>query len=456
MTPEAVDYLVIGAGARGMAFADHIIHNDPTATVALVDKRAQPGGHWVDAYPFVRLHQPALYYGVGSMPLGSGGRDLASKPVILDYYLAVQKALEATGRCHFLLEHCYEGEGRCRALTDPDKVVTIQARRRLVDSVYVAVSVPSMRPPPFPVDPACTIRPLNVLPERASEWSRFVVIGAGKTGMDAVLELLGQGIDPDRITWVVSRDPWVMVRESLWPATVLSTLRAQSQAICASRSWRDVFGGMETLGAFDRIWKDREPTCFRCATVSEEEVIQLRRIARVVRMGRVQRIEADRILLKEGELPTGPDVLHVDCTAQGLPTWALRPVFEPDRITIQSVLFCQPAASAALIAAAELSMPDDTARNRTLQSLPPPERPQDMLKLLPTFYDNANACMRSRPLRRFIFRNRLSLISHMKWWQAAWAVLTSLPWLLRVERRVRQIAAPMPVRSLPPPKERLS
>ena len=71
MTPDAVDYLVIGAGARGMAFADHIIHNDPTATVALVDKRAQPGGHWVDAYPFVRLHTPAAYYGVESLPLGT-------------------------------------------------------------------------------------------------------------------------------------------------------------------------------------------------------------------------------------------------------------------------------------------------------------------------------------------------------------------------------------------------
>ena len=70
------DYLIIGAGAMGMAFADEILKltaktgNDITEIV-LVDKRAKPGGHWNDAYDFVRLHQPSYYYGVGSLSLGS-------------------------------------------------------------------------------------------------------------------------------------------------------------------------------------------------------------------------------------------------------------------------------------------------------------------------------------------------------------------------------------------------
>ena len=456
MLPTEVDYLVIGAGARGMAFADHIIHHDPTATVALVDQRAQPGGHWVDAYPFVRLHQPALFYGVGSRPLGSGGRDLASKKVILDYYQDVQKALEATGRCHFLLAHRYEGDGRCRSLTAPEQVVTLQARRRLVDSVYIAVSVPSTRPPAFPVDPACTIQPLNVLPDLKQAWNRFIVIGAGKTGMDAILQLLAQGTDPDRITWVVSRDPWVLVREHLWPETLLETFAQQARAICRSGSWRDLFAGFEEIGLLERIWPDREPTGFRCATVGGDEVQQLRRIRQVVRMGRVQSIEASRIVLDAGELPTGPDVLHVDCTARGLPTWAPRPVFEPKRITLQSVLYCQPSASAALVAAAEVALPNDVARNRALQPVMPPERPEDLLRVLPTFYTNINACMGKRPLRRFLFRNRLSLFAHMNGWTIAWALLTALPWLPRVQPKVRRIAAAMPTRAFPPPKQPLT
>ena len=40
-----------------MAFADTIVANTD-AEVVLVDRRHRPGGHWLDAYPFVRLHQP--------------------------------------------------------------------------------------------------------------------------------------------------------------------------------------------------------------------------------------------------------------------------------------------------------------------------------------------------------------------------------------------------------------
>lgn len=66
------DYLILGAGATGMAFADVILSEDPAARVVIVDRRAVPGGHWNDAYPFVRLHQPAAYYGLSSTPLGQG------------------------------------------------------------------------------------------------------------------------------------------------------------------------------------------------------------------------------------------------------------------------------------------------------------------------------------------------------------------------------------------------
>ena len=34
-----------------------------------VDRHATPGGHWVDSYGFVQLHQPAHFYGVPSMRL---------------------------------------------------------------------------------------------------------------------------------------------------------------------------------------------------------------------------------------------------------------------------------------------------------------------------------------------------------------------------------------------------
>jgi cation diffusion facilitator CzcD-associated flavoprotein CzcO len=65
------DYLVVGAGAAGMAFTDALIdHAD--VRVALVDRRHGVGGHWLEAYPFVRLHQASAFYGVASTLLGGG------------------------------------------------------------------------------------------------------------------------------------------------------------------------------------------------------------------------------------------------------------------------------------------------------------------------------------------------------------------------------------------------
>lgn len=43
------DYLLVGAGAVGMAFADHLL-TDSDATIAIVDRWHQPGGHWNDAH----------------------------------------------------------------------------------------------------------------------------------------------------------------------------------------------------------------------------------------------------------------------------------------------------------------------------------------------------------------------------------------------------------------------
>ena len=63
------DYLVVGAGASGLAFVDALVA-ESDFEVMLIDRRRAPGGHWLHAYPFVRLHSPSAYYGVNSLPLG--------------------------------------------------------------------------------------------------------------------------------------------------------------------------------------------------------------------------------------------------------------------------------------------------------------------------------------------------------------------------------------------------
>ena len=89
------DYLIIGSGAVGMGFADQML-TETDAEMIIVDRHHLPGGHWNDAYSFVRLHQPAAYYGVGSRPLGTnridetgfnkGYYELPSGADVLSYY----------------------------------------------------------------------------------------------------------------------------------------------------------------------------------------------------------------------------------------------------------------------------------------------------------------------------------------------------------------------------------
>ncbi|HSV38652.1 MAG TPA: pyridine nucleotide-disulfide oxidoreductase, partial [Nocardioidaceae bacterium] len=67
----ATDYLVVGCGQSGMGFADSLL-DVSDADIVMVDRRTTPGGHWVDAYPFVRLHMPSQSYGMSSTPLGTG------------------------------------------------------------------------------------------------------------------------------------------------------------------------------------------------------------------------------------------------------------------------------------------------------------------------------------------------------------------------------------------------
>src|ERR1700685_851034 len=81
-----------------MAFVDELI-GACDADVVMVDRRHVPGGHWHDAYPFVRLHGPSALYGVNSRSLGTdsieqagpnaGYYPRATAVEICDYYQRV-------------------------------------------------------------------------------------------------------------------------------------------------------------------------------------------------------------------------------------------------------------------------------------------------------------------------------------------------------------------------------
>ena len=114
------DYLVVGAGATGMAFTDALIDHNPEARVALVDRRHSVGGHWLDAYPFVQLHQSSAFYGVPSTLLGGGQlqqhgpeaglQERASQAEITVYYARAMDRMRETGRVDFFPNSEHDGD----------------------------------------------------------------------------------------------------------------------------------------------------------------------------------------------------------------------------------------------------------------------------------------------------------------------------------------------------------
>ena len=136
------DYLVVGAGAAGMAFVDALIdHAD--VTVVMVDRRHGVGGHWLDAYPFVRLHQASPFYGVASTLLGDGRvqqdgpeaglHERSTAPEVCAYYARVlRERMLASGRVSFYPNCEYVGDRRfvSRAVRQAYEVRERRARRR--------------------------------------------------------------------------------------------------------------------------------------------------------------------------------------------------------------------------------------------------------------------------------------------------------------------------------------
>ena len=396
--PETLDtdYLIIGAGAMGMAFADELITQSKDARIIMVDRRAQPGGHWLNAYPFVTLHQPATFYGVNSEKLATDRHDLASGSRIVTYYKTVMDKLCATGRVRFLSECDYTGQGHIQSLTDPEVSYQVTVRQKTVDATYSRVTVPSTHPPQYAVADGVSLVPINGLADLKQTWSRFVIIGAGKTGMDALLYLLEQGVAPERLTWIISNDVWLIPRESAYPEVQTTQMRAQLPFLAKCRDTAALYAHFEAHGWVTRLSPQIEPTRFRCATVSTPEIAALKALPNTVRMGRVQRIESTEIVLDSGTIPTGPDVLHVDCTACGLAARPPRPT-----------------------------------------PVPHPEVPHDIVGTTATSF--ANTLTWLRPFSWWLSSNRLSVTYHLSLVDKVRFMLLILRWLRRTTENLQRI-----------------
>lgn len=420
-TIREVDYVIVGAGAVGMAMADTLTA-ETSATVAIVDRRARPGGHWNDAYPFVRLHGPSMTYGVNSLPLGTGLIDttglnaglneLARGSEICAYYERVmQQLLLPSGRVTWLPLHDVDEDGVAISLVNGQRQRLV-ARRRWVDATQADTQVPATHRPRFPVAEGATC----LTPTELTQWDRpvagHVIVGGGKTALDSALWLLEQGVDPDAITWIRPREAWLLNRANVQPTTPFAhqTMAAMVRELEVARdaaSLPELFAGLEAAQLLQRIDTTVQPTMYRCAVVSKAELTQLRRIRNVVRLGRVKRIELNRIVLEQGEIPTSARHVHIHCSAGGLPRGPVQPVFQGQRIVPQYLRRCSPTFSAAFIAHLEATIEDDDAKNALSEPVPVPQVPLDWLRMHLQTTRNQAAWSQSAELQNWLRQSRL-------------------------------------------------
>lgn len=331
------DYLVIGAGLAGMAFTDALLA-ETDARVTIVDRRHAPGGHWNDAYPFVRLHQPSAFYGVASGNLGedridatgpnAGFYERATGAEVCHHFQEVMdETFVGSGRVEFVAMHDADDHGDGTAtvrsrVTGASRDVTV--RKKVVDARFLESSVPATHTPGFTVDDGARCIPVNGIVRDGGTADGYVILGAGKTAMDACVWLLEQGVDPDEITWVKPREPWVTDRGAIQPrdkvGDFIKGYAASVEASAHATSIRDLFERLEAGGSLHRIDAGVDPTMFRGSLLSEHERTQLRSIENVVRAGRVRRIQRSVMQMDGGPVTVTPGALFVDCTAVGLRT----------------------------------------------------------------------------------------------------------------------------------------
>lgn len=415
------DYLIIGSGAMGMAFADTLL-SATEANIVIVDRYAKPGGHWNVAYPFVTLHQPSQFYGVASkemsrgridkVGLNKGLYDLATGAEVSAYYEEVMKdTFLPSGRVQYFPLCDYKGNFEFESMITGERH-QVKVNKKLVDCTYLNTNVPSTHTPNFNIAKGVSFMALNDLPTIKEAPKEFVVIGGGKTGIDACIWLLENRVDPDKITWIVSRDGWLINRENTQPGEAffektIGTQANQMEAIAKSTSIPNLFDNLEEAGVFLRLDKKVRPEMFHGATVSKMELAELQKIKKVIRLGRVQRIEKDEIILDKGTIPTSTEHIHVDCSASAISNLVIKPVFTGEVITPQTVRAYQPVFSASVIAYIEAHYDEDKVKNNLCQVVPLPNADTDWIPMTATQMVNQMTWSKDKPLRRWVRENRL-------------------------------------------------
>ena len=364
---------------------------------------------------------------MNSLPLGrdrvdvvgenAGYYERASGTEVREYFAAAVERLTGTGQVRVLTKQEHLGRDADRELVRDLRaggLERVTVRRRVVDARYLEASVPATHTPTFSVDAGARVVPINDLPAVADSVSVYAVLGSGKTAVDACMWLLDNDIPPDRIRWVRPREHWFHDRAHFQPleqvGAIMESIALDAEAGAQAETLEDLFHRLEASGRVVRIDPSQPATMYRSTMLSAGELQALRQIDNVVRLGRVRRIAADRIVLERGEVHTGHEVVHVDCTARGLRDAPATPIFQPGRIVLQQVRHNSPTFNAALTGFVEARNDDDTDKNRLCPPNPYPTSTKDWPRMTCRTWRAERRWLNDPDLATWVAHSRLNLL----------------------------------------------
>jgi hypothetical protein len=281
----------------------------------------------------------------------------ASRDEILAYFDEVMQKFQLTGRVRYFPMCTYDEEsGLIRSVLNQENAWPVTVTRKVVDTTQACVRVPGSLgrgKPPFDVAPDARYVPANDLPRVImSPHPKYVVIGAGRTGIDAVLWLLSMGVNPSMLQWVVPRDMWCFCREAMTPESFVDTNLSFWNATMQAKSDEALCTEIERLGIWCHILDDeqapinstsvrknlKDTMAFHGVQVSKEELASLRQVTDIVRFGHVVKLHAEELECENGSVPEAPGTLYIDCTS----SWIREarepvPIFQEKKIVLQII-----------------------------------------------------------------------------------------------------------------------
>ena len=76
------------------------------------------------------------------------------------------------------------------------------------------------------------------------KYNQYLIVGGGKTGIDAVLYLLDHGVGHDKISWIVPNDSWFLNREGfVFDENIIPFFEALFDGLTVEtdKTWQDVY-----------------------------------------------------------------------------------------------------------------------------------------------------------------------------------------------------------------------